>query len=111
MIRRPGPTLLALGLLLVVDTSPALAQRRPRPAATAEASPLADEERDRKVMERFLSLLEKTPRRGTALDRVYGYHVERGTLDSFVKRFEDRVAKDPKDGNAWLILGLIESQR
>ncbi len=31
---------------------------------------------ERKVTERFQTVLEKTPRRGTALDRVYGYHVE-----------------------------------
>src|SRR5262249_6253533 len=60
---------------------------------------------------RFLSLLERNPRRGTALDRVYGYHVERGTLDAVVKRIEDRVARDPKDGTGWMILGLLESQR
>ena len=53
-------------------------------------------------MERFLSLLEKNPRRGTALDRVYGYHVERGTLDAFVKTYEARVAKDPNDGVGWI---------
>ena len=62
-------------------------------------------------MERFLSLLEKNPRRGTALDRVYGYHVERGTLDAFIKIYQDRVAKNPNDGTGWLILGLLEFQR
>src|SRR5207245_1635098 len=70
-----------------------------------------DDEREKRVMERFLGVLEKTPRRGTALDRVYGYHVERGLLDSLVKTYQDRVAKDPKDGAAWLLLGLLESQR
>ena len=62
-------------------------------------------------MERFLALLEKAPRRGTALDRVYGYHVERGTLDDLIKRYQDRTAGDPKDGAAWLLLGLFEAQR
>jgi tetratricopeptide (TPR) repeat protein len=69
-----------------------------------------DEDRDRQVMERFLAVLERAPRRGTALDRVYGYHVERGTLDDLVRRYQDRATKDPKDGAAWLLLGLIESQ-
>ena len=46
-----------------------------------------DEDRDRAVMERFLTVLEKAPRRGTALDRVYGYHVERGSLDALLKRY------------------------
>ena len=62
-------------------------------------------------MERFLSLLEKNPRRGTPLDRVYGYHVERGSLDAFIKSYRDRLDKKPDDGAAWLILGLLEFQR
>ena len=70
-----------------------------------------DDPAERKVMERFLSVLEKTPRRGTALDRVYGYHVEHGSLDSLVKRYEDRTRADASDGPAWLLLGLIEAQR
>ena len=74
-------------------------RRRPKRLATYAAQ------------ERFLSLLEKNPRRGTALDRVYGYHVERGSLDVFIKSYEDRVAKDPGDGTGWLILGLLEGQR
>ena len=71
----------------------------------------AEEAREQRSMERFLSLLEKNPRRGTALDRVYGYHVERGSLDAFIKSEQDRVAKNPKDGAGWLILGLLEGQR
>ena len=70
-----------------------------------------DDSAERKVMERFLGVLEKTPRRGTALDRVYGYHVEHGSLDSLVKRYEDRTKADAADGSGWLLLGLIESQR
>ena len=70
-----------------------------------------DEARDRKVMERFLTVLEKSPRRGTALDRVYGYHVERGTLDAFLKTYRDRVTADPNDGASCLVLGLVEAQR
>ena len=64
-----------------------------------------DDSAERKVMERFLTVLEKTPRRGTALDRVYGYHVEHGSLDDLVKRYEDRTKADPADGAAWLLLG------
>jgi hypothetical protein len=52
------------------------------------------------VMERFLTVVEKAPRRGTALDRVYGYHVEGGALDALFKRYQDRIAKVPKDGAA-----------
>ncbi len=69
------------------------------------------EDRDRPAMERFLAVLEKSPRRGTALDRVYGFHVERGTLDPLVQGYRDRLAREPADGTAALLLGLVESQR
>ncbi|MDB5386665.1 MAG: tetratricopeptide repeat protein, partial [Planctomycetaceae bacterium] len=64
-----------------------------------------------KIVGRFLEVLEKNPRRGTALDRVYGFHVENGSLDQLVKQFQERTAKNSKDGAAWTILGLIESKR
>ncbi|MDR3639221.1 MAG: DUF1583 domain-containing protein [Isosphaeraceae bacterium] len=97
---------LCFGLALGT-TTPAPAQDRPPddPQASAE------EERERKVMERFAALLEKSPRRGTALDRVYGYHVERGTLDGYVKTLQARTAAHPDDGGTWLLLGLLEAQR
>jgi tetratricopeptide (TPR) repeat protein len=89
----------SLGLVLSPSIAPmALSQDEDDPA-------------ERKVMERFLGVLEKTPRRGTALDRVYGYHVEHGSLDSLVKRFEDRARADAADGSSWLLLGLVEAQR
>jgi predicted Zn-dependent protease len=69
------------------------------------------EDSERLVMERFRAVLERAPRRGTALDRVYGYHVERGTLDALIKTYADRTARDPHDGAAWLLLGLFEAQR
>lgn len=70
-----------------------------------------EDQREAAVMRRFLQALEKSPRRGTALDRVYGYHVEHGTLDGFVKELEGRVAENPKDGAGWMLLGLFEAQR
>src|SRR5438105_2650422 len=76
---------------LLVWPSPATAQRggagTPRPGAEA-----AEDERERQGVERFVALLERSPRRGTALDRIYGYHVERGSLDAFLKTYQDRVA-------------------
>ncbi len=71
----------------------------------------AEDEKDRAIAERFRRVLEGNPRRGTALDRLYGYHVERGTLDQLVEEYAARTRKDSKDGVAWMIVGLIESQR
>src|SRR5205809_4884452 len=64
-----GLTLLALALVIAVGSA----------APQAPDAANADEQREQQVMNRFLSVLEKNPRRGTALDRLYGYHVERGT--------------------------------
>jgi tetratricopeptide (TPR) repeat protein len=104
-----------LGLLgLVMGLACGLAGQAPgqRTAQDRPADPAADEEvRERRALERFVALLERNPRRGTALDRVYGYHVERGTLDELIKSYRDRVTRDGKDGTAALILGLLEFQR
>ncbi|HUE70745.1 MAG TPA: DUF1583 domain-containing protein [Pirellulaceae bacterium] len=67
--------------------------------------------RQQKIVERFVTVLEKNPRRGTALDRIYGFHVEGGTLDALVERYRQRVKENAADGAAWMILGLVESQR
>ncbi len=99
--------LLATCLAITSQTLPATLSRAQTPA-TPEAP---DEARERKVMERFLAVLEKTPRRGTALDRVYGFHVERGSLDPFLKTYRDKILADPNDGSSWLLVGLVEAQR
>jgi tetratricopeptide (TPR) repeat protein len=70
-----------------------------------------EEQRQVQIAERFLSVLEKNPRRGTALDRIYGHHVEFGTLDEFMKSLRDRVAADPDDGTGWMLLGMFASHR
>ncbi|MBL8850714.1 MAG: tetratricopeptide repeat protein, partial [Planctomycetaceae bacterium] len=70
-----------------------------------------DEARQVQVAARFLSILEKNPRRGTALDRVYGHHVEFGTLGTFLDGLKERVQAEPADGAGWMILGLVESLR
>ncbi len=97
----------ALTLALVLN----LAVPPGRVLAQADSPEAVDEARERKVMDRFLGVLEKAPRRGTALDRVYGYHVERGSLDAFLKTYRDKVAADPNDGASWLLIGLVEAQR
>jgi tetratricopeptide (TPR) repeat protein len=86
--------------------------RQPDTKPAAEPAPLTpEEERERLIQERFLGVLEKNPRRGTALDRVYGYHVERGSLDALIRRYTERTKKTPTDGTAWMVLGLLEAQR
>ncbi|HEY7329262.1 MAG TPA: tetratricopeptide repeat protein, partial [Gemmataceae bacterium] len=73
--------------------------------------PTPEEQREEQVIKRFLTVLEKNPRRGTALDRIYGYHVERGSLDQLIRTYRERATKNETDGVASMIVGLLESQR
>ena len=70
-----------------------------------------EEARDRQSAERARAALERNSRRGTALDRLYGYHLERGTLDDLLQQYQKRTAQNSADGAAWMILGLLEAQR
>jgi tetratricopeptide (TPR) repeat protein len=93
------------------------AQQPPKKPANPPAAeepkddPSAEEAKEKAIAERFRKVLETNPRRGTALDRLYGYHVERGTLDKLVGEYAERTRQNPKDGVAWMIVGLLESQR
>jgi len=71
----------------------------------------AEEKQASVYAERFLSILEKNPQRGTALEKVFVHHLQRGTLDSFVQALEKRTQTEPNEGTAWMLLGLFESQR
>jgi tetratricopeptide (TPR) repeat protein len=105
-----------------VNKKPAAAEKTvtaDKPAATEKAAATEtesdDDARQKVAVERFLVVLEKTPRRGTALDKVYGFHVERGTLDELLKTLrekgtDEKLAVD-ESGKAWMILGLMESLR
>ncbi len=77
-------------------------------AIQTQGQPASAEQRN---IERLLETLEKTPRKGAVLDKVYGYHVELGTVDRLVQSYQSRVERDPKDGAAWQLLGLIELER
>ena len=69
-----------------------------------------EDKKDRITAERFLELLKKKPRLGTALDKVYGYHVSRGSLDALTTSIEAK-AEEEKNGNLWLVVGMFAMQR
>ena len=79
-------------------------------SATPEPSESDDERRERISAEKFFEVLKKRPRLGTALDKVYGYYVGRGTLLPFVESLEQQ-ATATNDGNLWLVLGMVQLQR
>ena len=83
----------------------------PVPIVAQEPDP--EEAREKSIVDRFVSVLEKNPRRGTALDKVYGVHVERGSLNGLIKTYRDKTASPKKQeaASAWMVVGLLESLR
>ncbi len=81
----------------------------PKPEAKEELT--AEERNEATIIVRFMQVLEANPRRGTALDRIYGFHVERGSLQNLIDEFAGRTKKNEADGVAWMVVGLLESQR
>ncbi len=113
---RHGRFLLALSFAVLSGWVVSRAQPPKKPAEVPsvkdkDEEPSADELKEKVIAERFQKVLETNPRRGTALDRLYGYHVERGTLDQLIGQYTARTKANPKDGVAWMITGLLESQR
>ena len=70
------------------------------------AAQTADDDRQQKIVERFLSLLKRNPREGTAFDRVYQFHIDQSSLQDFKKRLEGAAESPSADGSEWMILGL-----
>ncbi len=70
-----------------------------------------EEQRQIQLADRFLKILSGNPRRGTALDRVYGHHIEFGTLDAFIAELQKQAEAAPEEGERWMLLGLFQSQR
>lgn len=68
------------------------------------------EKQERIAAERFLELLKKRPRAGTALDKVYGYHIQHGSLDKFCESLNEE-AIEKSSGEAWMLLGMVQMQR
>ena len=106
--------LFAASLLCAAAPIAAARQEEPEPSAVAPDSPApesAEVAKERQTAERFLTLLERNPRPGTALDRAYAFFAERGELAALAERLRERTRSDASDAAAPAILGLIESRR
>ncbi|MCL2709529.1 MAG: tetratricopeptide repeat protein, partial [Planctomycetaceae bacterium] len=99
-------TLLPPAFLLVAFSLAAAQTNEPAPVPLTDA-----EQRELQVVERFWTLLERTPRRGTSFDRVYGYYVDTGRLEELMKRCRDLTEANPDNAKSWLLLGLVLSRR
>ena len=78
-------------------------------APRVELSP--EEIKAQRIAKKFQQLLERNPRFGTALDRFYGHHAERGTLDELIDEYTARTSADESDGKAWMMIALIQARR
>jgi len=81
-----------------------------RPANSWAQSSSAASEQERLTTERFLQVLMRRPRPGTALDRVYGFHVRNDSLEEFLGSL-DVPEEQEESGPKAMILGLIQQQR
>ena len=70
-----------------------------------------DEALQAATAKRFLSIVERNPQRGTALEKVFDHHLQLGTLDRFIDELKLQTKLNASDGTAWMLLGLFESQR
>lgn len=64
-----------------------------------------------RAYDRYLKLLQRSPKEGVSLDRVYGYHVDRGSLEDFLKTLKETSEAPDANGSSAMLLGLIESRR
>jgi tetratricopeptide (TPR) repeat protein len=69
-----------------------------------------DEAQSLLAYERFLQVLRQHPGIGTALEHVYSFHLERGTVDEFLTSLVEAEARET-DGVSITIRGLVELQR
>ena len=110
------------GAALVMLAPPNLAwsQNDDPPAAVTEEAAADDgleieyteeEQRQIDLADRFLTILLRNPREGTSLDRVYGHHLEFGTLDKFIARLEAELKEDDTAGDKWMVLAMFQARR
>jgi len=72
----------------------------------AESTRSADDE----LLRRYLLVLERNPRFGTAFDRVYDLLADQGALQEFSQQFWES-AELTESKSAWMIAGLVELRR
>ncbi|MBC7818006.1 MAG: tetratricopeptide repeat protein, partial [Planctomycetaceae bacterium] len=76
----------------------------------------AEDAEARKSAERFLMVLERNPRKGTALDKVVEFHVDHESLADLIARLREKAGaadkgKPDEAGRAWLVVGLVEASQ
>ncbi len=81
------------------------------PSVTTFADEDAAEQKAVQLNAAYLQRLKRQPSPGAALDKVYTFHLDRGTLDVFLQQLTVSVAATNSDGSDALLIGLIEQRR
>jgi tetratricopeptide (TPR) repeat protein len=117
-----GPTrgLTAAFLLIClsfgVSSLAQVVEKRPSSTTAGADDSDAEEAAAKLTADRFLIVLERNPRPGTALDKVLEFHLDRGTLSELTDRLTDKAksltADKPEEaGRVWMVLGLIAASQ
>lgn len=72
--------------------------------------PEQETEERRRNLERFWMILERSPRRGTALDRVFEFYQNSGQIEELLELSRNATSEKAGDFRSWLFLGLILSK-
>ena len=65
---------------------------------------------DAKIIERYKSMLNRTPKEGSTFDRLYQFYLEGAGLDAMVADYQAAAQAKPNDANLQLILGHIHKR-
>lgn len=93
-------------------TGPAFLSRASRHTPAREPEP---QDREQQLADRYLMVVRRRPRFGTAFDRVYDWHVRQRTLDALITSLRES-ADDPdgdpvEAGRSRLLAGMLEFRR
>ncbi|MDR1492299.1 MAG: tetratricopeptide repeat protein [Planctomycetaceae bacterium] len=65
---------------------------------------------EKQAIDRFWKILVQSPRKGTALDRVYSYYIDEGKWDALHDLAQSPTISEPNNGKSFLLFGLILSR-
>jgi tetratricopeptide (TPR) repeat protein len=97
-------TRIALALVIAVTLRPLQVTSPERESADSDATFEA-------IAERFVAIVLRQPRRGTALDMLVRHYVDAGRLDDLVARMERLAESAPDNAARHLALGLLYKRR
>lgn len=72
---------------------------------------IGDEARFKELAQRYRSILQNRPQRGTAFDQWYRHYLDAGRLEELAATVEEQAAKQPDDFAAQMIAGLVFERR